>query len=222
MRRVCAWTKILALSMFFIALIVISVTAFVTAAAPTASPTAPTAAKLPRATFNVDTAAARLVIQYPVAPGATLEATHRAIANAEATWAVGVVLAATQHPYQRSANAFPTYPVEPSPTVETGIINDIAPLIHHYVYIQNRWQGVEGNQITVVYAGVLESDLNQGVVLVSQDKLDSTYTYRAPKEIRTPTKHGSVKITAVNGTLLTLEAKDDTGFTFDVSTLAFV
>ncbi len=204
-------------------LIVVSVTAFVTAAAPTAAPAVPpTAAKTPRATTNVDTAAARLVIHYPAAPGATLDPTHQAIANAEATWSVGVILTATQQPPRSQAKAAPMFPVEPTPTVVTGIIKNVVPPTHSDAYVDSEWRGIEGNLLTVIWAGELQSDFDQGVVLVDQIDLSGPYVYKAPKEIRTPTKHGSVKITTVNGMLLTLQAEDGTIFTFDASALAFV
>ena len=71
----------------------------------------------------------------------------------------------------------------------------------------------------VVFAGSLVADPTQGVVGVakgnpSDGSIPSTI-------VNTPSKHGFVRITAVNGGIVSLVAQDGTTFRFDDSTLKF-
>ncbi|MHB8646452.1 MAG: hypothetical protein ACYDAR_11760 [Thermomicrobiales bacterium] len=83
----------------------------------------------------------------------------------------------------------------------------------------NEWFGSLNGKAVAVYAGYLYSDSTQGLVGVATSQPDGTSdTYQ---EYLTPKKDGFVRITAVNGTQVSLIAKDGTTFTFDLGTRTF-
>ena len=88
------------------------------------------------------------------------------------------------------------------------------------VEVTNSWRDYVHGQYFVVWAGALGADPQQGVVVVADQEM--TATTPLPQPIKTPTKHGKVRITAVNGSLLTLVADDGTMFVFDLTTRTFV
>jgi hypothetical protein len=94
---------------------------------------------------------------------------------------------------------------------------------------ENEWFGSLNNVRLSVYAGSVATmksdggvaeDPQQGYVAVAAGT-DVNGPHRDYQEYLTPTKHGAVKITAVNGTLVSLVAKDGTVFTFDLATRTF-
>ncbi|MHB8644335.1 MAG: hypothetical protein ACYDAR_00940 [Thermomicrobiales bacterium] len=91
--------------------------------------------------------------------------------------------------------------------------------------VSNEWFGTVNGQPIAVFAGTdstwdargIVYDSGQGYVAVGVGKItDNNY-----HEYLTPTKHGGVKITAVNGTMVSLVAEDGTTFTFDLDTRTF-
>lgn len=105
-------------------------------------------------------------------------------------------------------------------TPEIGILDlQISPFPSQDAIIANRWQGSVAGKFVVVYAGRLMNPSDQGFVAVSSGTLGTPdfSLQRYP----TPNKAGSVRISAENGTLLTLVSDNGTSFTFDVSTRMF-
>ncbi|MHB8647327.1 MAG: hypothetical protein ACYDAR_16200 [Thermomicrobiales bacterium] len=108
----------------------------------------------------------------------------------------------------------------------TGIISGPLPIGDDRVFrndatIENYWRAFTspyGPYMFVVAAGVRQDDPQQGFVGVA------LYQHNALESLNkspTPTKHGNVHITAVNGSLVTLVAADGTVFTFDDTTFTF-
>ncbi len=109
-----------------------------------------------------------------------------------------------------------------SPTPWVGIINDPGPMETGWgrVYrLENRWVGYLRNDLVSVVAGSLSddptygtwNDPQQGVVLVKSSSLDN-------QQYLTPTRTGSVHVSSVTGTCLTLTSTSNTTYQFDVST----
>jgi hypothetical protein len=85
--------------------------------------------------------------------------------------------------------------------------------------IENFYRSFPNNDMFIVVAGVAKDDPQQGFVGVAQAQIKGGMI--ALNKSRTPTKHGSVHITAVNGSLVTLTASDGTIFTFDYNSYTF-
>lgn len=85
--------------------------------------------------------------------------------------------------------------------------------------IENYYAAYANEVLFVVVAGSVKGDAEQGFVGVATT--DVKHGLVPANKSLTPTKHGSVHITAVNGSLVTLVASDGTTFTFDYSTYAF-
>jgi len=71
----------------------------------------------------------------------------------------------------------------------------------------------------VMFAGSSVTDPTQGVVGMRKD--NPSDGSKPSTLVNTPGKHGFVRITAVNGSVVSLVAKDGTTFTFDYDTLKF-
>jgi len=114
----------------------------------------------------------------------------------------------------------PALSSNPTSTPQTGILDiQIAPFNAHEGIIANRWQGVVAGQFVVVYAGRQAEPADQGLVAVSASAPGDTKT--SVQKYPTPTRSGSVKITGMNGTQLTLKSEQGTTFTFDVASRTF-
>ncbi len=133
---------------------------------------------------------------------------------------------AAAHPELR--NIRPTETL--GPPVE-GIQNKYPDAWNQKLPIQNEWFGTIGGKGIAIYAGDYASidpdgdvrlDREQGYVAVgitpvgAKSHADTNY-----EEYLTPTKHGALKITAVNGTQVSLVAADGTAFTFNLDTRTF-
>lgn len=93
--------------------------------------------------------------------------------------------------------------------------------------VENEWYGNLNGERVSVYAGVCPTFLGGeavydpqqgciGVAVGSRSVADADY-----HEYLTPRKSGAVRITAVNGTQVSLVAKDGTTFSFDLTTRTF-
>jgi len=136
----------------------------------------------------------------------------------DATHVAGLVLTPPRPIATHDPHA--TFPPLPTPTYLTGIFElRENPYRHSWAAI-NQWHDFVNGKHIGVYATSVYNDADQGAVGVSTADRDGTNdTYQ---EYPTPTKHGPLRIMAVNGTLFTLQAKDSTGFTFDLATRTFV
>jgi hypothetical protein len=94
---------------------------------------------------------------------------------------------------------------------------------------ENEWFGYIDGQYMAVFAGHVSTvgpggkvteDEDQGYVAVGTGS-EINGPDRNYHEYLTPTKHGGLKITAVNGTQVSLVAEDGTMFTFDLATRTF-
>jgi hypothetical protein len=110
-------------------------------------------------------------------------------------------------------------PTPPASDLPQGIINTINPIGKEY-NLKNAWQKVIGNRFVQVYAGAFVDDPKQGVVVVHDNAVDLSKVNI--KEYKTPTKHGSLKVEAESGNVLTLRAEDGVTYLFDANTLQFV
>jgi len=86
--------------------------------------------------------------------------------------------------------------------------------------IENYWQGVMDGKILQAFAGAAGNDAMQGMIIVnevSNDRRDasfSTYT--------TPTRSGSIRVTAVENGVLHLTTGEGLVFHFDLSDKVFI
>jgi hypothetical protein len=110
-------------------------------------------------------------------------------------------------------------PKPPALDLPQGIINTINPIGKQY-NMKNAWQKVIGNRFVQVYAGAFVDDPKQGVVVVHDNTVDLSKVNI--QEYKTPTKHGSIKVEAESGNVLTLRAEDGVTYLFDADTLQFV
>lgn len=147
---------------------------------------------------------------------AALPAFKQADADIRATnLAVGVLTP----PVPRSLR--PTLPPAPTPIKLVGIVDSRDNPFRRTQPAQNTWFGDYNGENIAVFAGYLYNDLSQGLVGVATG-LDGDITHATYTEYLTPIKVGPVRITAVNGTRLTLAAQDGTRFVFDYATRTFV
>lgn len=141
----------------------------------------------------------------------------QAVVDIEATQIAAVVLTPPVPRAQR-----PTLPPQVSTSIKlVGIVDSRDNPFRRTQPAQNTWFGEYNGENMAVFAGNLYNDLSQGLVGVATG-LDGDITTAKYTEYLTPQKAGPVRITAVNGTRLTLEAKDGTTFIFDYATRAFV
>jgi hypothetical protein len=85
--------------------------------------------------------------------------------------------------------------------------------------IENYYAAYANDVLFVVVAGSVKGDAERGFVGVATTQVKHGLV--SDNRSFTPTKHGSVHITAVNGSLVTLVATDGTTFTFDYATYTF-
>lgn len=119
-------------------------------------------------------------------------------------------------------------PTETHPPLPLGIQDKYPNWWNTKQRLENEWYGDLNGERVGVYAGVCPTfsggetiyDLQQGCVSVAVGAATSgpSLNYH---EYLTPKKAGSVKITAVSGTRVSLVAKDGTTFTFDLDTRTF-
>lgn len=127
--------------------------------------------------------------------------------------------AALLAPSLPTRNPKATFPPLSTPAFIYGILNMHENPFRPGHAAVNEWFGLlDGKHVGVYSTSVLDDD-DQGAVGIATEQADGTDNYQ---EYPTPTKHGPVRITAVNGTLVMLQAKDGTGFTFDLATRTFV
>jgi hypothetical protein len=116
----------------------------------------------------------------------------------------------------KSAATAPTSAPQPWPE---GVFDiQQAPLSQDYV-IENQWQANLDGHVQV-YAGSLNSDPSQGLVVVLVTSAD--LTPGMPEAYRTATKSGPLRIIASNGQRLSLVSRTGALFAFDVPARRFV
>ena len=103
------------------------------------------------------------------------------------------------------------------PAWRSGVIDSgLAPFPAAMYQFENQWHEIVNGAHLKVYAGSLGKDASQGVVVIQRISLDNHA--EAPQEIRAPAGVGSLRITAAQGTLLTLKSSQGTAFTLDAAT----
>lgn len=149
-----------------------------------------------------------------------LPAEKQALYDRAATEEASAIAKATAHPRNISAptGLLPTASA-PQPTPITGIRNIGQSPFGKYALIENQWQDIVNGQLVIVYAGRLGAAPDQGFVAVSTGTPSGENV--TTQQFLTPTKSGAVKITAVNGSLVTLESTQGVTFTFDLTALTF-
>ncbi|MFC7394805.1 hypothetical protein [Scopulibacillus cellulosilyticus] len=98
------------------------------------------------------------------------------------------------------------------------------PLNYHQINFTNGWRGTGQNgqskgKYSTVEAGALKNDPKQGVIVVHQ--LNDKRILMNEKVIKTPGKHGAVKVLDQQGNNLILKAKDGYKWIFDTVTGKF-
>ncbi len=112
-----------------------------------------------------------------------------------------------------------TFPPLSTPSFVYGILNMHENPFRPSHAAVNEWFGTLNGKHVGVYATTLVEDVDRGAVGIATEQADGTDIYQ---EYPTATKHGALRIIAVNGVLFTLQAKDGTVFTFDLATRTFV
>jgi hypothetical protein len=104
----------------------------------------------------------------------------------------------------------------PPATPLLGIREGIAPPYSTDAFVSggNAWSGYANNELVLVHAGARGDNHQQGVVIVITNSAEGWY--------QTPTQDGVLRITSVNGTILSLTATDGAVYQFDVSTRTLV
>ncbi len=159
---------------------------------------------------------------FPFTTDAMLPPTLAASLHGEATEVARGYLRLTQEPgLAARAVVLPTQAPTPAPR---GIVNGTGTLEGLYPYllkmdVANHWEGVGKDDVAVVLAGTLRADPTQGVIELLWGQRNSSLG--DAKMFPTPTKHGSVRITAVNGSVFTLTAADGSVFTFDSKAMTY-
>jgi hypothetical protein len=111
------------------------------------------------------------------------------------------------------------HPATPAPWPEGIFETGQAPLSRGFK-IENQWQSdLDGSHLRV-YAGSLQSDPAQGVIVVLVTSLD--FKSEDSGVFLTPTKAGAVRITRTTGQRLQLVSRDGTLFAFEVRARGFV
>jgi hypothetical protein len=112
-----------------------------------------------------------------------------------------------------------TFPPVSTPSFVYGILNMHENPFRPSHAAVNEWFGTLNGKHVGVYATTLVEDVDRGAVGIATEQADGTDIYQ---EYPTATKHGALRIIAVNDVLFTLQAKDGTVFTFDLATRTFV
>lgn len=152
-----------------------------------------------------------------------IEPTHAALLHRDATARVEAATTFARNPPTKDPHTPTPIPTADHPGNRPGIISEplpweYGPAFRNDATIENFYRTFPDNRVFVVAAGAAISDRQQGFVGTGRfDKTGLVVLNESP----TPAKHGSVHITAVNGSLVTLIAKDGTTFTFDYNTYAF-
>ncbi len=158
---------------------------------------------------------------FPFPTNARLDPTNAAIAHRDATARVEVATTFARNPVKAPTHTPPPNVIQPGEVV--GLIAgplppDYGPAFRSDAIIENFWRQFPNDNLFVIVAGAVKSDPQQGFVGVAT--FQKTGLVALNKSL-TPTKHGSVHITAVNGSLVTLIATDGTTFIFDDTTYTF-
>ncbi len=160
---------------------------------------------------------------YPFPTDAHLDPTKANIVHRDATARITAATQFARNPPTRDPNTATPFPTVIHPISRTGIIPGPLPgeddfPFRHDATVENFYRIFLDNRIFVVAAGATQTDPLQGFVGVAA--YNKTGLQPLNKSL-TPTKHGSVHITAVNGSLVTLVAVDGTMFVFDDTTYTF-
>lgn len=157
---------------------------------------------------------------FPFATDAMLPPTLAASLHGEATEVARGYLRLTQEPGLAAQTwVLPTQAPTPAPR---GIVNgtgnneQLSPYLR-MMDITNHWEGM--GKDPAVITGALLTDPRQGVTVLAYGQRNSSLG--DTKVFPTPTKHGAVRITAVNGSMFTLTAADGTVFTFDIKAMTY-
>lgn len=157
---------------------------------------------------------------FPFATDAMLSPSLAAGLHAEATERTQGYLRLTQEPgLAARAVVLPTRAPTPAPRgIVDGIGNNeqLGPYLR-MMDITNHWEGM--GKDPAVITGALLTDPRQGVTVLAYGQRNSSLG--DTKVFPTPTKHGAVRITAVNGSMFTLTAADGTVFTFDIKAMTY-
>lgn len=125
-----------------------------------------------------------------------------------------------------SAGPSPTPPSAVSeaspPPIPTGIIDlgpsSAGPVSPTILTMTDRWQQLDSKgDLLQAIAGADAQNGNQGEVVVQTLETTNWNVVGSQQIYPTPTKDGAVAITAVDGSSLTVVAKDGTTWTFDVA-----
>ena len=117
------------------------------------------------------------------------------------------------HPAAKDGQQNPPSP-QPTSTPITGIVSDFSPPFPAAQFtVTNMWQNFVNARLVHVYAGASGSDPSQGMVIVQTEGVDGS---PGNFSLETPVKAGAVRIVAVSGTKLTLQARNGATFIFDV------
>lgn len=159
----------------------------------------------------------------PYATDVHLDPTSASSLHRDATRRVEAATNFARNPPTKDPNTPTPIPTVDHPASRTGIIAGSLPDEDSYVFankaiIDNFYRAFPNSSEFVVAAGASKGDPQQGFVGVAITQKNGLVVLNTSL---TPTKHGSVHITAVNGTIVTLVATDGTSFTFDDTTYTF-
>ena len=159
----------------------------------------------------------------PYATDAHLEPTFASSLHRDATRRVEAATNFARNPPTKDPNTPTPIPTVDHPASRTGIITGPLPDEDSFTFantavIENFYRAFPNSSAFVVAAGASKRDPQQGFVGVAAAQKTGLVVLNTSL---TPTKHGSVHITAVNGSLVTLAAADGTTFTFDDTTYTF-
>jgi hypothetical protein len=198
---------VVSIGVFLCLVIVVGITALTTSGAPPS-------ARVSNSLSNPN---------HPYATDAHLEPTTAFNVHRDATARVAAATRAVSNPPTKDQYTPTPVPISDNPGNRIGII--VGPLpppddfpFRNDAIIENFSRAFPHDSMFIVAAGAANNDPQQGFVGVATSGRTGLY---ALNKSLTPTKHGSVHITAVNGSLVTLMAQDGTTFTFDDTTYMF-